>query len=67
MIHDQIRQILNEGAAGVMKCRAAKSSIALWQKRFARSNDPRMKLLAQKKIASFRMKVLKCKKRGMMI
>ena len=68
MIHDDIRQLLvNESMGAVMGCRAAKSSIALWQKRLARASDPRQKLIAQKMIIKKKLKVDKCTKRGMMI
>jgi len=68
MIHDDIRQMLiAEGAAGVMRCRAAKAGIIAWQRRLQRITDRGMKLRAQRKIASLKLKVLKCKQRGMMI
>lgn len=67
MIHDDIRQMLNESMGAVMGCRAAKSSIGLWQKRAMAATDPMKKAMAQKMIAKKRIKVAKCTKRGMMI
>jgi hypothetical protein len=67
MIHDEIRKRLNESMSAVMSCRAAKSSIALWRKRLARITDPRQKLMAQKMIIKKKLKVNKCKQRGLMI
>jgi hypothetical protein len=51
----------------VMGCRAAKSSIALWQKRAMNATDPRKKLMAQRMIIKKKLKVNKCKQRGLMI
>lgn len=67
MIHDQIRKTLNESMGKVMGCRAAKSSIALWQKRAMNATDPRKKLMAQRMIIKKKLKVNKCKQRGLMI
>jgi len=68
MIHDDIRDTLRlESMGAVMSCRAARAGVLTWQKRLRRSNDPRQKLIAQKKIASLRLKVHKCKQRGLMI
>jgi len=68
MIHDDIREQLNqESMGGVMSCRAAEAGIPRWKRRLRTTSDPRMKLVAQKKIASLRLKVHKCKQRGMMI
>jgi len=58
---------VTEGMAGVMSCRAAKSSIALWQRRLRSAKDPRQKMTARRMIAKKTIKVRKCKQRGMMI
>ena len=67
MIHDQIRKTLNESMSAVMSCRAARSSIILWRKRLARITNPRQKLMARKMIIKKKLKVNKCKQRGLMI
>lgn len=68
MIHDDIRHTLQQESMGaVMGCRAAKSSVGLWQKRLSLAQDPNRKMLAQRMIQKFSKKVNKCKGRGMMI
>ena len=68
MIFEQVRlKLLDESMGAVMGCRAAQSGVATWQRRLTRITDPVMKLKAQKKIAALKLKVHKCKQRGMMI
>jgi desulfoferrodoxin-like iron-binding protein len=58
---------VTESMGAVMSCRAAKNSIGLWQRRLQRATDERKKLIAKKMINKFKMKVYKCKQRGLMI
>jgi len=67
MIHDQIRKTLNESMGAVMACRAAKNSIVLWQRRYTRARDAKQKLVARRMINKKRLKVQRCKRRGLMI
>lgn len=68
MIYDKIReQLINESITGVMGCRAAKAAISTWQRRLSMASDERQKLIARKIITKNKMKVYKCKQRGLMI
>ena len=58
---------VTEGMAGVMSCRAAKSSIGLWQRRARAATTPSQRAVAQRMIAKKRLKVQKCRRRGLMI
>lgn len=58
---------MSESAAAVMSCRAAKSSIGLWEKRLQTADTSAKEELARKMIQIKRKKVQKCRERGLMI
>jgi desulfoferrodoxin-like iron-binding protein len=58
---------VTESTAAVLSCRAAKSSIQLWARRYANTRDPRRRMVAKRMIAKKRAKVQKCRQRGLMI
>lgn len=58
---------VTEGMGGVMRCRAAKSSIALWQRRARAATTPGQRAVARRMIAKKRSTVHKCRQRGLMI
>lgn len=58
---------VTESMRAVMSCRAAKSSIDLWQRRSRAATTPAKKAVARRMILKKRLKVQKCRQRGLMI
>lgn len=58
---------VTESMSAVMSCRAAKSSIALWQRRSRAATTPSQRAVARRMILKKRLKVQRCRQRGLMI